>query len=64
MARKYWLDLFVGRTWEEFLKNGAKSSLCTDNVILACSNCHREIHYGKTHLYLTKATTCSFGSQG
>jgi predicted RNA-binding protein len=26
MARKYWLDLFTGRTWEEFLKNGASVS--------------------------------------
>lgn len=26
MARKYWLDLFTGRTWEEFLKNGANVS--------------------------------------
>ena len=24
--RKYWLDLFTGKTWEEFLKNGAKIS--------------------------------------
>lgn len=24
--RKYWLDLFTGKTWEEFLKNGAKVS--------------------------------------
>jgi len=23
------------------------SSLCTDNIILVCPNCHREIHYGK-----------------
>lgn len=23
MNRKYWLDLFTGKTWEEFLKNGA-----------------------------------------
>ncbi|MFC1621238.1 HNH endonuclease, partial [Candidatus Omnitrophota bacterium] len=22
-------------------------SLCTDNIILVCPNCHREIHYGK-----------------
>ncbi len=26
MARKYWLDLFTGTTWEEFLKSGAKVS--------------------------------------
>jgi len=26
MERKYWLDLFTGKTWEEFLKNGAKVS--------------------------------------
>lgn len=26
MGRKYWLDLFTGKTWEEFLKNGAKVS--------------------------------------
>jgi predicted RNA-binding protein len=24
--RRYWLDLFTGKTWEEFLKNGAKIS--------------------------------------
>lgn len=23
MSRKYWLDLFTGKTWEEFLKSGA-----------------------------------------
>lgn len=26
MARKYWLDLFTGKTWEEFIKNGASVS--------------------------------------
>jgi predicted RNA-binding protein len=26
MSRKYWLDLFTGKTWEEFLKAGAKVS--------------------------------------
>ncbi len=26
MDRKYWLDLFTGKTWEEFLKAGAKVS--------------------------------------
>ncbi|GAI20352.1 unnamed protein product, partial [marine sediment metagenome] len=26
MERKYWLDLFTGKTWEEFLKNGAQVS--------------------------------------
>lgn len=26
MARKYWLDLFTGKTWEEFIKNGANVS--------------------------------------
>jgi len=25
----------------------SKGSLCTENIILACPNCHREIHYGK-----------------
>ena len=24
--RKYWLDLFAGKTWEKFLQNGAKVS--------------------------------------
>jgi len=24
-----------------------EGSLCTDNIILVCPNCHREIHYGK-----------------
>ena len=23
-------------------------SLCTDNIILVCPNCHREIHYGSS----------------
>ena len=26
MSRKYWLDLFTGATWEEFLEHGAKIS--------------------------------------
>lgn len=26
MPRKYWLDLFTGKTWEEFLKKGARIS--------------------------------------
>lgn len=26
MERKYWLDLFTGKTWEEFLRNGANVS--------------------------------------
>jgi len=26
MARKYWLDLFTGKTWEEFLQHGADVS--------------------------------------
>jgi len=26
MSRQYWLDLFTGKTWEEFLKNGANES--------------------------------------
>ncbi len=26
MSRKYWLDLFTGKTWEEFLENGASVS--------------------------------------
>ena len=26
MVRNYWLDLFTGKTWEEFKKNGAKVS--------------------------------------
>jgi len=26
MSRSYWLDLFTGKTWEEFKKNGAKVS--------------------------------------
>jgi len=26
MSRRYWLDLFTGKTWEEFLKNGANVS--------------------------------------
>ena len=26
MSEKYWLDLFTGQTWEEFLTNGATVS--------------------------------------
>jgi len=26
MKKKYWLDLFTGKTWDEFLRNGAKVS--------------------------------------
>lgn len=26
MTKRYWLDLFTGKTWEEFLKNGANVS--------------------------------------
>ena len=26
MSSTYWLDLFTGQTWEEFLSNGAKVS--------------------------------------
>jgi len=26
LSRKYWLDLFTGKTWEEFLKSGSKVS--------------------------------------
>jgi hypothetical protein len=26
MSRQYWLDLFTGKTWEEFLENGANVS--------------------------------------
>ena len=30
------------------LSEGIAGSLCTENIILVCPNCHREIHYGKT----------------
>ncbi len=26
MSKNYWLDLFTGKTWEEFLKHGADVS--------------------------------------
>jgi len=26
MSGKYWLNLFTGKTWEEFLENGANVS--------------------------------------
>jgi len=26
MTRKYWMNLFTGTTWEEFLEHGAKIS--------------------------------------
>jgi predicted HNH restriction endonuclease len=28
------------------LSEGKEGSLCTDNVILLCPNCHKEVHYG------------------
>ena len=31
MSSKYWLDLFTGQTWEEFLSNGAKVSGFREN---------------------------------
>jgi predicted RNA-binding protein len=31
MSRKYWLDLFTGKTWDEFLKNGATVSGFREN---------------------------------
>ena len=31
MSSKYWLDLFTGQTWEEFLANGAKVSGFREN---------------------------------
>ncbi len=30
------------------LSDKEEGSLCTDNVVLLCPNCHREIHYGDT----------------
>jgi hypothetical protein len=30
------------------LSEKTEGSLCTENVILVCPNCHREIHYGKS----------------
>ena len=29
------------------LSERKKGSLCTENIILICPNCHREVHYGK-----------------
>jgi hypothetical protein len=29
------------------LSLGLPSSLCTDNIILVCPNCHRELHHGR-----------------
>ncbi|GAH25955.1 unnamed protein product, partial [marine sediment metagenome] len=29
------------------LSEKKEGSLCTENVVLLCPNCHREIHYGK-----------------
>ncbi|WP_270406029.1 HNH endonuclease [Paenibacillus timonensis] len=31
-------------------------SLCSENVILVCPNCHRELHYGKTIIIEDKGT--------
>ena len=29
------------------LSEKTQGSLCTENVVLLCANCHREVHYGK-----------------
>jgi predicted HNH restriction endonuclease len=47
---------FTKRSGEEFieahhivqLSEKKEGSLCTENIILVCPNCHREIHYGDT----------------
>lgn len=40
-------DLFIEAHHIVQLSEQKEGSLCTDNVILVCPNCHREIHYGK-----------------
>ena len=42
MSEKYWLDLFTGQTWEEFLANGANVSGFRKTRI----NMARKIHPG------------------
>ena len=42
MSEKYWLDLFTGQTWEEFLDNGAKVSGFRETRV----NMARKIHPG------------------
>jgi hypothetical protein len=37
LTRKYWLDLFTGETWEEFLKYGANESGFRNNMDKYCS---------------------------
>ena len=50
MGRKYWLDLFTGKTWEEFLKNGGEIS----GYKLRMRNIASKIHSGDYFLcYLT-----------
>jgi predicted RNA-binding protein len=50
MTKKYWLDLFTGKSWEEFLKNGAKVSGFSESR----RNIAQKIHPGDYFIcYLT-----------
>ena len=50
MADKYWLDLFTGQTWEEFLSHGATVTGFRENR----ENMARRIHPGDYFLcYVT-----------
>ena len=42
MAEKYWLDLFTGQTWEEFLSNGANVSGFRENRLKMAEKIHPE----------------------
>ncbi|KAF5429073.1 hypothetical protein C5S39_09550 [Candidatus Methanophagaceae archaeon] len=40
MSGKYWLNLFTGKTWEEFLENGANVSGFREQRRKAAANIH------------------------
>lgn len=46
--RKNGIDYFIEAHHLVQVAQMEEGSLCTDNIILVCPNCHREIHHGKT----------------
>lgn len=43
--------------FEKEVLDDKENALCSDNVILVCPNCHREIHYGKDYRVEENETT-------
>lgn len=41
-------DKFIEAHHITQLSEKVEGSLCTENIVLLCANCHREVHYGKT----------------